>query len=117
MLKSVKSAMYNIGDGTGHLAKRVGSETADLAKRVGSETADIAKRVGSSTADIAKRVGPQRAIIGVAVIGVVVVGSIFLVRYLRVRKEELPLEGSDEQVQERGAKRHARRGPEAQFSH
>ncbi len=106
MLKSVKSAMYNIGDGTGHFAKRVGTGTAD-----------IAKRVGSGTADIAKRVGPKRAIIGVAVIGVVVAGSIFLVRYLRNRKEELPFEGSDEQVRGRGSRRNARRGAEAQFSH
>lgn len=105
MLKSVKSAMYNIGDGTGHFAKRVGSETAD-----------IAKRVGHGTADIAKRVGPTRAIIGVAVIGVVVAGSIFLVRYLRNRKEEIPFEGSDDQVRGRAPSRRARRG-EAQFSH
>ncbi len=106
MLKSVKTAMYNIGDGTGHLAKRVGSGTADLAKRVGSETADLAKRIG-----------PKRAIIGIAVIGVVVAGSIVLVRYLRSRKEDLPLEEGDEQVRGRQGRRRSHRGAEAQFQH
>jgi hypothetical protein len=95
MLKTVKNAMYTIGDGTEYLAKRVGSGTAELAKRI----------------------GPKRAIIGAAVIGVVVTGSILLVRYLRARKEDLPLEGSDEQMHGRAAKRNAKRGAEAQFSH
>lgn len=95
MLKTVKNAMYTIGDGTGHLAKRVGSGTADLAKRI----------------------GPKRAIIGVAVIGVVVAGSIILVRYLRARKDDLPLEGGDEELRGRTQKRGARRGAEAHLSH
>ncbi len=94
MLETVKKAMHNIGDGTGHLAKRVGSGTADLARRV----------------------GPRRAIIGIAVIGVVVGGSILLVRYLRARKEDLPFEGSEEQAPGRAPSRRTRRA-EAQFSH
>jgi hypothetical protein len=91
MLKTVKNAMYNIGDGTG----------------------DLAKRFGSGTARLAKRVGPQRALIGVAVSGGIVIGSVLLVRYLRARKEDLAFEGSDEQRSRRGVKR----GTEAPFSH
>ena len=109
-MNTVKSAMHTIGDGTEYFAKRVGSGTADVAKRVGSSTAEVAKRVGSSTADLAKTIGPKRAIIEAVVIGGVVVGSILLMRYLRARKEELPLEGTDEQRQGRNAKRHGKRG-------
>jgi hypothetical protein len=106
MLKTVKKTMHNIGDDTGYFAKRVSSGTADLAKRV-----------SSGTADLAERIGPRRAIIGVAVIGVIVGGSILLVRYMRARREELPFEGAEEHVSGRRARRHARRGAEAQFSH
>jgi hypothetical protein len=106
MLKTVKKSIYNIGD-----------ETADLAKRVSSGTADIAKRVGSGTAGLAKDIGMKRALVGLAVIGVIVGGSVFLVRYLRARKEELPFEGADDQARGRASSRQARRGAEAQFSH
>jgi hypothetical protein len=95
MLNTVKNAMHTIGDGTG----------------------DLAKRVGSGTARIAKRVGPTRAIIGVAVIGAVVGGSILIMRYLRARKEELPFEGSEDQVSGHKMKRNAKRGADAHFSH
>jgi hypothetical protein len=95
MLNTVKNAMHTIGDGTG----------------------DLAKRFGGGTARLAKRVGPKRAIIGIAVIGVVVGGSIMLARYLRARKEELPLEGSDEQMPGQKVRRNAKRGIDAQFSH
>jgi hypothetical protein len=108
MLKTVKKTMHDIGDGTGYFAKRVGSETADLAKRVGSETAELAKRIG-----------PKRAIIGIAVIGVVVGGSIFLVRYLRARKEkeEMSFEGAEQQMEGGAVRRRHKRGADAQFSH
>jgi hypothetical protein len=106
MLETVKNAMYTIGD-----------STSDLAKRFGSETADLAKRVGSGTADLAKRVGPKRAIIGLAIAGVVIGGSILLVRYLRARKEDLPFEGAEDQPHGRHAKRSAKRGTDAHYSH
>ena len=106
MLNTVKNAMYTIGD-----------STADFAKLVGNETADFAKLVGNETAELAKRIGPKRAIIGLVVLGAVVGGSIFLVRYLRARKEDLPVEGDDEQGQGRKHKRNTRRGGEAQYQH
>jgi hypothetical protein len=95
MLNTMKHAMHTIGDGTG----------------------DLAKRLGSGTADLAKRIGPKRAIIGIVIAGVVVGGSIFLVRYLRARKEDLPMEGEDEQVQGRKQQRTAKRGADAHYSH
>ena len=138
MLNTVKNAMNTIGDSTPDLAKRfgheasgiaklVGHEAADIAKMVGSEaaciaksvgsgTADLAKSIGNSTADFAKSIGPKRAIIGVAVLGVLVGGSIWLARYLRARKEELPVEATEDQVPSRAQKRHGKRGAE-QYSH
>jgi hypothetical protein len=138
MLNTVKNAMHTIGDGTEDFAKRFGGEAADIAKLVGSEaaclaksfgagtadlaksfgagTADLAKSFGAGTADLAKRIGPKRAIIGVAVLGVLVGGSIWLARYLRARKEELPTEGTEEQQPNRGHKRHGKRGAE-HYSH
>jgi hypothetical protein len=95
MLNTVKDVMHTIGDSTG----------------------DFAKFVGSGTADLAKLIGPKRAIIGAVVIGAAVAGSILLVRYLRARKDELPLEGADEQMSGRRSRRHNKRGAEAQFQH
>jgi len=99
MLNTVKNAMCTIGDTTGEYAKRFGSGTADLAN------------------DLAKKIGPKRALLGIAVLGVVVGGSIFLVRYLRARKEDLPFEGTDEQFAGKKVKRNAKRGTEAHYSH
>jgi len=131
MLNTVKNAMHTIGGSTEDFAKRFGGDAADIAKLVGSEaaclaksfgantadiaksfgagTADFAKSFGAGTVDIAKRIGPKRAIIGVAVLGVLVGGSIWLARYLRARKEELPTEATEEQVPSRGNKRHGKR--------
>lgn len=91
----MKSAMYTIGD----------------------NTEELAKRVGSGTARVAKRVGPTRAIIGVAVIGAVVGGTILLVRYLRARREELPIEGQGEERPERADQRRSKRGVDTRYSH
>jgi hypothetical protein len=95
MLNTVKNAMYTIGDSTG----------------------DFARRFGSGTADLAKRIGPKRAIIGAIVIGSVVAGSILLVNYLRARKEDLPVEGADEQAGNRAQKRSGKRGGHAHYTH
>lgn len=138
MLNTVKNAMHTIGDNTEDFAKRFGHEAADIAKLVGSEAACIAKSIGNNTADfaksfgsntadfaksfgegtvdLAKRIGPKRTIIGVAVLGVLVGGSIWLARYLRSRKEELPVEATEDQVPSRAQKRHGKRGAE-QYSH
>jgi len=127
MLTTVKNVMNDIGDNAEDLAKTFGAEAAELAKRFSCVTADLAKsfggeasvlakRFGSGTADLAKRIGPKRAIIGVAVLGALVGGSILLVRYLRARKEDLPVETGDEQVQNRNQKRHGKRGTE-HYSH
>jgi hypothetical protein len=127
MLTNVKNTMSNIGENAEDLAKVFGAEaaelvkrfscvTADLAKTFGVEATDLAKRFGSGTADLAKRIGPKRAVIGVAVLGALVGGSILLVRYLRARKEDLPVETGDEQAQGRSQKRHGKRGAE-HYSH
>ena len=127
MLNTVKNVMHDIEDNAEDLAKAFGAEaaelakrfscvTADLAKTFGNEASDLAKRFGTGTADLAKRIGPKRAIIGVAVLGALVGGSIFLVRYLRTRKAELPVEAGDEQMQGRNQKRHGKRGTE-HYSH
>jgi len=95
MLNTVKNAMYTIGDSTG----------------------DFAKRFGSGTADLAKRIGPKRAIIGALLVGSVVAGSILLVHYLRARKEDLPVEGAEDQTASRAQKRTGKRGGHAQYTH
>jgi hypothetical protein len=85
-MATVKSVMHTLGD-----------STEDLAKRFGSETAHLAKRVGKETAKVARKIGPKRALIGAAIVGAVI-GSVLLVRYLRARRAEMPLEagGCDE---------------------
>lgn len=80
MMATVKSVMHDIRD-----------STEDFAKRFGSGTAHLAKRVGSGTADVARKIGPKRALIGAAIVGAVI-GSVLLVRYLRARRVEVPLE-------------------------
>jgi hypothetical protein len=93
MLNTVKNVMHTIGEGTGDLAKRVSCATGDAAKTVGRGTAGVARRVGGGSIDLARKIGPKRGLIGLAVIGVATVGTVYLVRYLRARREELSLEG------------------------
>jgi hypothetical protein len=81
MTKTVRKTFHSIGDRSG-----------DVAKAFGSGTAHLAKRVGRGTADLATRIGPRRGLIGLAVIAVAIGGSIVLVRYLRTRNAEYPLE-------------------------
>jgi hypothetical protein len=104
MMATVKSVMHNIGDSTG-----------DFAKRFGSETAHLAKRVGKSTAKTARKIGPKRALIGAAVVGAVI-GSVLLVRYLRARRAEMPLEAGgceEEQAMKPQAHHETKRGSTA----
>lgn len=81
MTKTVRRTFHSIGDRSG-----------DIAKVIGGGTVDAARWVGRGTADIATRIGPKRGLIGLAVIAVAVGGSIILVRYLRARNTEYPLE-------------------------
>jgi hypothetical protein len=92
MLNTVKNVMHTIGEGTGGLARRVGGTTTDVAKRFGHGTAGVARRVGDGSIDLARKIGPKRGLIGLAVIGAATVGTIYLVRYLRARREELAME-------------------------
>lgn len=117
MLNNVKDVMHTIGDETGSFAKKFGVGTADFAKKFGVGTADLAKKVGVGTAVVAKQIGVKRAIIGVVVIGAVVTGSIFLARYLRSRKEELPVESVDEHMAGRQQKHQNKRGANAHLPH
>jgi hypothetical protein len=81
MTKTVRKTFHKIGD-----------RGSDVAMAIGSGTADIAKRVGRGTADLASRVGPRRALLGLAVIAAAVGGTVVLVRYLRARNAEYPLD-------------------------
>ncbi|MBS1121459.1 MAG: hypothetical protein H6Q90_3687 [Deltaproteobacteria bacterium] len=92
MMNTVKNVIHSLGGGAGDVAKTVGGTSADLAKRIGNGTSVLARRVGNGTANLARRVGPTRGLIGLAIAGVAVGGTIFLVRYLRSRETELPLD-------------------------
>lgn len=81
MTKTVRKTFHSIGDRSG-----------DIAKAIGCGTADAARWVGRGTADMATRIGPKRGLIGIAVIAAAVGGTIILVRYLRARNAEYPLE-------------------------
>ena len=89
MLNTVKNVMHSVGDNTGEFAKWFGPMALDAAKRLGPAVADAGRTVGNNTAQLARRVGPRRALIGIALLGVAVGGSIYLVRYLRDRREAL----------------------------
>jgi hypothetical protein len=117
MLNTVKDVMHTIGDETVPFAKKLGADTADFAKKFGVGTADLAKKFGVGTAVFAKQVGARRAIIGVVVIGAVVTGSILLARYLRNRREELPIEATDEHMAAGQQKRQNKRGTDAHLRH
>lgn len=82
-------AMMNMRD----LLDTVRCEAAPFARRVGDSSKDFAKRVGSGTVDLAERIGPKRALIGLAIGAAAIGGTVYLVRYLRARNEEVPLEG------------------------
>lgn len=92
MLNTVKDVLSTLGDGTSHAARRFGSSTADLARYVGANSADIARAVGSNSATLARRVGPKRGLLGLVVLGAAIGGSIYLLRYLRARREEMTVE-------------------------
>lgn len=53
----------------------------------------MAYRVGHGTSNLARRVGPARGLLGLALLGGAIVGSIYLIRYLRSREEEIAEEG------------------------
>lgn len=89
MLETVKNVMSSIGDNTGDFARRFGPAALDVAKQIGPTSAVLAKRVSKDTRKIARRVGPVRGLLGIALVGAAVGGSIYLVRYLRDRKNEL----------------------------
>lgn len=91
-------AARHVGGITRDTAKHVGGITRDTAKHVGGITADYAKYAAASTKDLAKRIGPKRGLIGLAILGAVVGGSVYLVRYLRARREEAleDIEGLEE---------------------
>jgi len=78
----------------------------DFMSSVGCTTSDLARRVGDNTVDIARRVGPKRGIIGFLVLGAAIGGSIYLVRYLRARAEEM--EGEEERTPMQKRERRAR---------
>jgi hypothetical protein len=81
MTKTVRRTFHSIGDRSG-----------DIAKAISCGTADAAKWVGRGTTDLATRIGPKRGLIGLAVLAAAVGGTIVLVRYLRARNAEYPLE-------------------------
>jgi len=97
MLNTVKNVMHSIGEGTGDIARRVGCTTSDVARQVGRSTAGAARRVSDGSVDLARKIGPRRGLIGLALIGAATVGTIYLVRYLRARREELPIESELEE--------------------
>lgn len=73
----------------------------DFMSSVGCTTSDLAKRVGDNTVDLARRVGPKRGIIGFVVLGAAIGGSIYLIRYLRARAEEMEGEETRTPMQNR----------------
>ena len=66
------------------------------------------------TADLATRIGPRRGLIGLAVIAVAVGGSIILVRYLRARNAEYPLEMEENVAGDGGRRTRSRKRSQAQ---
>ena len=82
------------------LISTVGGTTGSFAKSFGLSTADMAKTVGAGSVALAKDIGPKRALIGAAIAGAAIVGGVFLMRYLRARKQERldaeSMEASDE---------------------
>lgn len=94
MLNTVKHLVESVGDNAGDFAKRFGPFALDAAKHVGDALGDAGKSVGSNATQLARRVGPKRAILGIALLGVAVGSTIFVMRYLRDRRDE-EVEGED----------------------
>lgn len=76
MMNTVRDTFSSIGD-----------RGSDIARSFGTGTAQFARRFGNGTADLARDIGPRRALIGLAVAAVAIGGTIFLMRYLRARRE------------------------------
>jgi hypothetical protein len=57
---------------------------------------DVFHAAGKRGSQLARTIGPTRGLVGVAVAAVAIGGAIFLVRYLRSRKADLPIEGEAE---------------------
>jgi hypothetical protein len=87
MMKTAKHTLHAISD-----------HGSDLASTIGSGTVDLAKRVGSGTANLAKRIGPRRGVISLVVMAAAIGGSIVLVRYLRSRKANAPVDVAEDDV-------------------
>jgi len=99
MKHTVKDVIHNLGSGAD-----------DVAKHVGRSSLQLAKRVKNGTTSLAHDIGPKRGLIGLAIFAVAVGGTIVLVRYLRARADELPIEGEDlDESTSRRAKRRAKR--------
>ncbi|MEO8699989.1 MAG: hypothetical protein ABI867_08090 [Kofleriaceae bacterium] len=56
---------------------------------------DVIQTAGKRGARLAKDIGPTRGLIGLAIVAAAVGGTIFLVRYLRARKDDMPLDAAE----------------------
>jgi hypothetical protein len=65
---------------------------------VGETTTGYARRFGCSTRALARRIGPRRGIAALVILAAGV-GTAFLVRYLRNRRDEMELEDLEEPVE------------------
>ena len=82
----------------------------DTFSTVGETTSDYAKRVACSTSALARRIGPKRGIAALVILAAGV-GTAFIVRYLRSRRDEMedveePVEGVRIRRHRRKARRH-----------
>ena len=82
----------------------------DTFSTVGETTSDYAKRLGCSTRALARRIGPKRGITALVLLAAGV-GTAFLVRFLRNRREEMvdveePVEGVRIRKHRRKVRRH-----------
>lgn len=89
MLNTVKERIYYYGGGAG-----------DAARRFRGNSAKVARRVGRRTREMAREVEPRQAILGIVIAGAVIGGGILLARYLKRRREELPIEGGVDRMRE-----------------
>jgi len=83
----------------------------DTFSTVGETTSDYARRMACGTTALARRIGPKRGIAALVILAAGV-GTAFLVRYLRNRRDEMedieePVEGVRIRKHRRGkARRH-----------